>query len=39
MAVNAPALVSLGNMGKAVRGLDLKYAKNIHRRIVPPAEV
>ena len=35
--MNARAFVSIGNMGKAVSGFDLEYAKYIHGAIVPSA--
>ena len=36
MSVHARALVPIGNVGQAVRSLDLENAKYIHGRIVPP---
>ena len=36
VAVQACALVALGNIGQVVGGFYLKYAKYIHGRIVPP---
>ena len=35
MAMHAPALVPLGNVGQIVGGLDLEYAEKVHGRIVP----
>ena len=36
MAVQACALVAFRDIGQAVSGFNLKNAKNIHGRIVPP---
>ena len=38
VAVQACALMPIGNVGQQVSCLDLKNAKNIHRQIVPPPE-
>jgi len=38
VSVHAGTFVPLGDIGKPMGRLDLKYSKNIHERIVPPIQ-